>query len=38
MFSDDNYGGENLDKAAAEWAKDNPEFIEEWKAGALGGK
>ena len=38
MFSDDNYGGENLDKAAAEWAGDNSDFIDEWKAGALGGK
>lgn len=38
MFSDDNYGGENLDKAAAEWAGDNSGFIDEWKAGALGGK
>ncbi|WP_313006585.1 glycine betaine ABC transporter substrate-binding protein [Corynebacterium variabile] len=36
MFSDDNYGGENLDAAVKEWAKDNADFIEDWKAGALG--
>ncbi|WP_029089252.1 glycine betaine ABC transporter substrate-binding protein [Brevibacterium album] len=35
MFSDENYGGENLDEAVAEWVADNPEFIEDWKAGAL---
>jgi glycine betaine/proline transport system substrate-binding protein len=38
MFSDDNYGGENLDKAVDEWAKTNKDFFDDWKAGALGGK
>lgn len=38
MFSDDNYGGENLDKAVEEWAKDNKDFFDDWKAGALGEK
>ena len=36
MFSDENYGGENLDAAVRERAKSNPDFFEDWKAGALG--
>ena len=36
MFSDEAYGGENLDKAAAEWIGENQEFIDNWKAGSLG--
>ncbi|MDN5723383.1 MAG: glycine betaine ABC transporter substrate-binding protein [Corynebacterium sp.] len=36
MFSEDNYGGENLDDAVAEWVEDNPEFVEDWRAGQLG--
>ena len=29
-------GGENLDDAVAEWVEDNPEFVEDWRAGQLG--
>ncbi|GAA4509181.1 glycine betaine ABC transporter substrate-binding protein [Brevibacterium yomogidense] len=36
MFSDDNYGGEDLDGAVDEWVGDNQEFVDDWKAGALG--
>lgn len=36
MFSDENYGGENLDAAVAEWSEKNPDFIEDWKKGELG--
>ncbi|PMB97657.1 glycine betaine ABC transporter substrate-binding protein [Brevibacterium luteolum] len=35
MFSDENYGGENLEEAVAEWLEDNPDFAEDWKAGKL---
>ena len=35
MFSEDNYAGENLDKAVAEWVEDNDTFVDDWKAGAL---
>ncbi|AXE39687.1 glycine betaine ABC transporter substrate-binding protein [Acidipropionibacterium virtanenii] len=35
MFSDDKYGGENQEKAVAEWAKDNPDWIKNWQAGKL---
>ncbi|GAA4517926.1 glycine betaine ABC transporter substrate-binding protein [Brevibacterium yomogidense] len=37
MFSEDNYAGENLDKAVAEWVEDNDTFVDDWKAGALAG-
>ena len=36
MFSEDNYGGEDLDGAVEEWVGDNESFVEDWKAGALG--
>ncbi|HIW90518.1 MAG TPA: glycine betaine ABC transporter substrate-binding protein [Candidatus Corynebacterium avicola] len=36
MFNEDNYGGENLEEAVAEWLEDNPDFLDDWKAGALG--
>lgn len=35
MFSDDNYGGEDQDKAVAEWAKDNPDWMKNWQEGKL---
>lgn len=35
MFNEDNYGGENLDEAVDEWLQDNPDFIDDWKSGAL---
>lgn len=35
MFSDENYGGENQEKAIAEWLDENPDFVKDWKAGAL---
>ena len=35
MFSDENYGGEDLDAAVDEWIGDNQEFVDDWKAGAL---
>lgn len=38
MFSEDHYGGENLDAAVQEWVDRNPDFISDWKAGTLGGK
>ena len=37
MFSEDNYGGEDLDGAVEEWVGDNESFVEDWKAGALAG-
>lgn len=36
MFSDEHYGGKNKDRAVAEWVGDNPDFIADWKGGALG--
>lgn len=36
MFSAEHYNGKNLDAAVAAWARDNPDFIAAWKAGALG--
>lgn len=36
MFSDENFGGEDLDGAVEEWVGDNGQFVEDWKAGALG--
>src|SRR5699024_12032978 len=36
MFSEENYGGEDLDGAVEEWVGDNGQFVEDWKAGALG--
>jgi glycine betaine/proline transport system substrate-binding protein len=36
MFSEDNYGGENMEEAVSEWLDDNPDFVDDWKAGALG--
>jgi glycine betaine/proline transport system substrate-binding protein len=35
MFSDEHYGGENLDDAVAEWVEENDGFVDDWKAGAL---
>ncbi|MGO1948502.1 MAG: glycine betaine ABC transporter substrate-binding protein [Mycobacteriaceae bacterium] len=35
MFSEENYDGENMDEAVAEWVGDNEQFVEDWKAGAL---
>ncbi|WP_026077343.1 glycine betaine ABC transporter substrate-binding protein [Brevibacterium senegalense] len=37
MFSDEHYGGENLDDAVAEWVEENDGFVDDWKAGALAG-
>lgn len=37
MFSDEGYGGENLDDAVSEWVSDNRDFIDDWKTGKLGG-
>lgn len=37
MFSDDHYGGEDLDGAVAEWVEENDSFVSDWKAGALAG-
>lgn len=36
MFSEDNYGGENMEEAVSEWLDDNSDFVDDWKAGALG--
>lgn len=36
MFSDEHYGGKNLEAAMKEWAKTNADFFTDWKAGALG--
>ena len=35
MFSEENYGGEKMDEAVAEWIDDNPDFVDDWKAGEL---
>ncbi|WP_029088460.1 glycine betaine ABC transporter substrate-binding protein [Brevibacterium album] len=35
MFSEENYGGEDLEEAVAEWAGENQQFVDDWKAGAL---
>lgn len=35
MFSDENYGGDNQEQAIEEWLGDNPDFVENWKAGKL---
>lgn len=37
MFSDEHYGGEDLDAAVAEWVEENQAFVDDWKAGALAG-
>lgn len=37
MFSDENFGGEDLEGAVDEWVGDNEQFVEDWKAGALAG-
>ena len=37
MFSDEHYGGEDLDAAVAEWVEENDTFVDDWKAGALAG-
>lgn len=37
MASPDEYDNENPEEAVAEWVADNPDFIEEWKAGELTG-
>lgn len=36
MFSDEHFGGEDLDGAVDEWVGDNQQFVDDWKAGALG--
>ncbi|MEJ6550612.1 glycine betaine ABC transporter substrate-binding protein [Corynebacterium sp. USCH3] len=35
MFSEENYNGENMDEAVAEWLDDNPDFVDDWKSGSL---
>ncbi|WP_209370303.1 glycine betaine ABC transporter substrate-binding protein [Brevibacterium renqingii] len=35
MFSDEHYGGDDHEKAVAEWLKDNPDFVDQWKKGEL---
>ncbi|WP_098731903.1 glycine betaine ABC transporter substrate-binding protein [Brevibacterium epidermidis] len=35
MFSDEHYKGKDHEKAVAEWLKDNPDFVDQWKKGEL---
>ncbi|HJA60339.1 MAG TPA: glycine betaine ABC transporter substrate-binding protein [Candidatus Brevibacterium intestinavium] len=35
MFSDENYGGDNHEKAVADWLEENPDFVDQWKKGEL---
>ncbi|MGC2939624.1 MULTISPECIES: glycine betaine ABC transporter substrate-binding protein [unclassified Brevibacterium] len=35
MFSEDHYGGNDHEKAVAEWLEDNPDFVDQWKKGEL---
>lgn len=37
MFSDSKYGGKNNDKAVAEWAGQNSDWIQKWEQGKLTG-
>ncbi|AXE39686.1 glycine betaine ABC transporter substrate-binding protein [Acidipropionibacterium virtanenii] len=37
MFSDSKYGGKNNDKAVAEWAGQNSDWIKKWEQGKLTG-
>lgn len=37
MFSEDEYDGDNPEKAVAEWLDDNPDFVEDFRAGELEG-
>lgn len=37
MFSEDEYNGENPEKAVAEWLDDNPDFVKDFRAGKLEG-
>ena len=37
MFSEDEYNGENLEDAVAEWLDDNPDFVDDYRAGDLAG-
>src|SRR5699024_5120659 len=37
MFSEDEYNGENLEDAVAEWLYDNPDFVDDYRAGYLAG-
>lgn len=38
MFSEENYGGEEQDKAAREWMDDNKDWVEQWEKGELKGE
>lgn len=35
MFSAENYNGENLEQATADWLKENPDFLDKWRNGEL---
>lgn len=37
MFSEDEYNGENPEKAVAEWLDDNPDFVDDFRTGKLEG-
>lgn len=37
MMSDEHYGGNDHDAAVAEWLGENPDFVDQWKAGQLAG-
>ncbi|WP_209324264.1 glycine betaine ABC transporter substrate-binding protein [Brevibacterium renqingii] len=37
MFSEDEYNGENLEDAVAEWLDENPDFVDDFRAGKLVG-
>lgn len=36
MMSEEHHGGNDHDAAVAEWLEENPDFIDQWKAGELG--
>lgn len=38
MFSEDNYGGKEQDKAAKEWMDQNKDWVEQWEKGELKGE
>ncbi|MDO4413311.1 glycine betaine ABC transporter substrate-binding protein [Cutibacterium sp.] len=38
MFSSENYGGENQEKAVTEWTSNNKEWVDKLKSGELAGK